>query len=791
MKNGWQIWRNRAHMIVGIVLVFAGCMSRVAKGQTPQDVPYFQNFESGTPAGWTTTRFLNATALTRFLGNFGRVGNTQESTTLSLNVAQDVTYTLIFDLMLIDSWDGSSRLWGPDWFTVEIDRQIVFRQTLQSAHTTTDPFTYDTSFDLGANYVGAYFLDTVYRKIVLSFTPRTNGTINITFRGEATEDRDNESWGIDNVRVIQSDQAAAYSAVFSDISRSSAFQYVSTTSIDWGSSPIWADIGNSGYLDVLVTGTTTRLQRYNPTTRLFTASAIGTNYARQACVTDIDNDGDLDIFGFMDTSGERFFVTRSNALLSSVNDLGLRASSNNRASAFFDVNRDGFVDVLMMSGTTNWYAPSSGRLASVTPPLPDAITTDITYSLAAPSGLNGAGDVGSGGSIATGDINGDNVLDIVYQFGTGRVFLSQPNGTYALASTGISLPNTATRLGMQLVDIDNDNDLDLVVANPIGEMQLWINTNGSFVNMAATRGLIAGINTRSLVVSDYTNDGYQDVYAIASNGEGNVSFRGSAYGTFAFFDDRADKDLNLVVANPIDAKQLWIKTNSSFVDSDTKSAQLADINTSSLLVSDYTYNEYQDMYAIAGTGEGNVSFRGSTDGTFTIFDDRARLPGVTCLDAATGDYDNDGDLDLIVTAFNSNSRLFRNEVNPTNYLKIRYVGMGNTTSGVGAPRDGTGTTIRLYNADGTVFLARRELGTARGLASAEPLMATFAVPSRAATYTVGVWSRGREHKIKVVPSQVSTVTGSTTLSQTLTINEVDLRKPLWVSQWREVSSARE
>lgn len=695
-------WRGFSALFVALWLV--GGSGARAQTLTIGSVPYFTDFETGTPTGWWNYRYNSQATLTRFLGTFGKSSGYQDSTYLLLNATPNVKYTLIFDLYMIDTWDAGASGVGPDTFTVtDLFTGTIFNKTLYSAHNSGAPASYPGMWDGAGNYYGTSYNDTIYRSVVLRFTS-VSSLIVLMFQGGANEDIGNESWAIDNVRVVPTASEGAYIPRFLNTGKYRGFEFTSTTSTDWGSSPIWADLSTNGLQDALITGSTTRQLKYNRTTKLFTQTALPVNFARQARVFDLDSDGDLDIFGFPDFNGERFLLSNSAGSFSSVGDLGLSSPANNRGLLVLDSNADGYPDPLVFSSATNWLATSSGFDPSAPMPPASATTSALSLTPTAPSWFNSAGATGStGGSIASGDINNDGVTDFIYQFGYGVVFLSQPDATWAITSTAIRLPYTSERLGMQLADIDNDNDLDLIVANPMGPMQAWINSGGVFVERASSLGLVAGVNTRSVCVGDYTNDGYLDVYALAANGEGNVMFRGTAVGTF------------------------------------------------------------------------------------TTFADRAPNAGIANLDAAMSDYDNDGDLDLAVTSFNASTRLYDNITDNDKYLKVRFIGMGNEASNTSL-RCGTNVTIRLYNATGTTYLGRRELGSARGLSSADPLIAHFGIANPAAKYVVKVHARGRDHSIEVTPSIVSSTVNGTTMAQTLTINEADLKPALRVSRWREVAA---
>lgn len=694
-------WRPLSALLIAFWFM-AGNGAR-AQILTIGTTPYFTDFESGTPTGWWNYRFNSQATLTRFLGTYGKVSGTQEPAYLLLNGTPNKRYTLVFDLYLIDSWDGGSTSWGPDSFTVtDLFTGTIFNAVPYSAHSPSSPATYPGMWDQAGTYYGSSYNDTIYRSVVVRFNS-ISSLIVLMFQGGATEDLANESWAIDNVRVIETASEGDYIPRFLNTGKFRTFERTMSTDAETGWSPVWGDLSSSGYLDAVFTGSPSYQMKYVRTTGKFTQTQLNANFARQVNLLDLESDGDIDLFGFQGINGERFLLSNGAGTLNNVNDLGASVPANNRGALVLDANRDGYPDELVFSSMTNWLLTSSGLDPSVPAPLASASTTPITMAPSAAAWLNSASATGSGGSVASGDINDDGVPDFIYQLGYGAVYLSQPGGGWALTPTAIRLPYTSERIGMQLADLDKDGDLDLVVANPLGAMQAWVNTNGVFAERAAALGLVAGKTTRSVCVGDYTNDGNVDVYAVASNTTGNVMFRGRA------------------------------------------------------------------------------------NGTFTAFDDRAANAGATNLDAAMADYDNDGDLDLALTANLASLRLYDNITDNTNYLKVRFIGMGPSASN-SSLRTGQGVTIRLYDSTGTTYLGRRELGSARGLAGMDPLIAHFGIANPAAKYVVKVHARGRDHSIEVTPSLTSSIVNGVTMAQTLTIDEADLKPALRVSEWREVAA---
>ena len=145
------------------------------------------------------------------------------------------------------------------------------------------------------------------------------------------------------------------------------------------------------------------------------------------------------------------------------------------------------------------------------------------------------------------------------------------------------------------------------------------------------------------------------------------------------------------------------------------------------------------------------------------------------------DANLDGQLDIIVgsESISYPSRLFMNQLSSSAYLFVRVVGRG---SG-GINTSGVGSRVELWNATNTKFLQRRDLGTARGLGQ-EPLIAHFGGIDPKATYTIRVVNGRRSITQTVVPGAASTTIGSTVIPQMVTLKETSTMR---VVRWREVS----
>lgn len=111
-------------------------------------------------------------------------------------------YTLRFDLLALDSWDGNNPEFGPDSFRVAANGATVFNETFSN---------WDSNQTYGAPTVGPTLLgadprwpDSIYRGVTVAFTPGNGQAIDLKFWSTANQGLNDESWGIDNVSVSYS-----------------------------------------------------------------------------------------------------------------------------------------------------------------------------------------------------------------------------------------------------------------------------------------------------------------------------------------------------------------------------------------------------------------------------------------------------------------------------------------------------------------------------------------------------------------------------------------------------------
>ena len=161
------------------------------------------DFEGGAEAAWsnTTTNADHLDNFTKFLGRFGN-----ETVSLNLtNLPAHIRVSLRFDLYVIDSWDGNSEP-GPDRFQVGRGESLInlFDETFaQGAALERQSYQVTQPERQGTNLGFTGFRDAIYRDLNKGFSfQHTEDSLTLNFSGNGLQGLDDESWGIDNVRVI-------------------------------------------------------------------------------------------------------------------------------------------------------------------------------------------------------------------------------------------------------------------------------------------------------------------------------------------------------------------------------------------------------------------------------------------------------------------------------------------------------------------------------------------------------------------------------------------------------------
>jgi len=271
------------------------------------------------------------------------------------------------------------------------------------------------------------------------------------------------------------------------------------------------------------------------------------------------------------------------------------------------------------------------------------------------------------GSLAWGDYDNDGDLDLAASGSTSsgaRTYIYR-NDAGVFNSINPGLPNMYWS-SMSWGDYDNDGDLDLAISGYDDLAYIYRNNDGSFVNINAG---LSGVDQGSIAWGDYDNDGDLDLALCGSsksniyrNDSGafnniNAGLTGVSYSSLAWGDYDNDGDLDLALSgynstSPYYYSLIYHNDSGAF---NNINAGLTGVSNSSLAWGDYDNDGDLDL-VLSGSDSGSVRrsyiYRNDS-GAFNNIN--AGLTGVYYSSLAWGDFDNDGDLDLAVSGQDSGS----------------------------------------------------------------------------------------------------------------------------------------
>jgi hypothetical protein len=335
-----------------------------------------------------------------------------------------------------------------------------------------------------------------------------------------------------------------------------------------------------------------------------------------------------------------------------------------------------------------------------------------------------------------------------YKGQSSTLFHNNGDGTFENVTRRAGLYDpTSKSLGVALLDYDNDSWMDLFVSNDTEPNKLYHNNhNGTFTDIAVAAGLAyseagtvrAGMGTD---VADYDNSGWQSLVIGNFTNEGMALYHNDGSGLFT--DEAAATGIKR-----ISVKSLTFGT--IFFDYDLDG--LPDI----LAVNGHVSDDISVVQPNVKYAQQPHVFHNLGKSKFE--ETTARLgsalqQAVVGRGAAYADFDNDGDLDLLITANNGSVRLLRNDNgNKNDAIRIKTVGARSN-------RDGIGAKVTVTASGGTRLFAMVKTGSSYLSQSELPLTFGLGKPENEKVLNVEiVWPSGQRDKVGGLrPNQFVTI----------------------------------
>jgi len=405
------------------------------------------------------------------------------------------------------------------------------------------------------------------------------------------------------------------------------------------------------------------------------------------------------------------------------------ASDPGSGACFLDYDNDGKIDIFLADGGTEggmslYHNLGNGRFEDVT----KQAGLDPTVRAR---------------SCTAGDYDNDGFTDLAVSLGTKVLLLhNQKNGTFkdVAESAGISKVGI---LGLTFIDYDHDGDLDLYGSSSLqtiadgqktSQNVMWRNNaNGTFTDVSEDIGInvpsaTEDSMTQNAIGSDYNNDRAVDL--VVADWAGGTIFQNPREGKFPAvhpfplapgkdpvtlgiaaldFDHDGWMDYALTRATE-PALTLW-RNNHGKSFEQVKLPETNWARAYGVAAIDYDDDGWVDLVAVGETKEGkgeiklfrNLGPDGWKDVTTDVGLDKIQLKDPRAI--ITGDYDNDGATDLLITQNHGPAVLLKNEGgNKNNWLRLALKGLNSNKSAIGTKvevfSDGIRQKYEIYGSNG-------------------------------------------------------------------------------------------
>jgi enediyne biosynthesis protein E4 len=423
------------------------------------------------------------------------------------------------------------------------------------------------------------------------------------------------------------------------------------------------DYDNDGWMDIFVlSGTRMNGAPTGATNRLYKNNRNGTfsdvtekaglhdvGWASGVCVGDYNNDGFEDLFctyfgqnKLYRNNGDGTFtdVTKQAGLLNETPRFGAGCT-------FLDYNRDGYLDLFV----SNYVQFDLKRV-----PKPGQNSNCTWKGVDVECGPRGL------------------------PHGVHSLYKNNGDGTFTDVSVQAGISTLRGSYGMTVVSADFDEDgwPDIYVACDSTPSLLFMNNHdGTFREEAVIRGVALSEDGEEQAgmgvgVGDYDLDGHLDLFKTHFSEDTNGLYHNDGKANFV--------DVTRVAH--IGVENRFVGWGAGIVDLDNDG--YPDI----FMVTGSVYPELEKTMPQFPNKTPRVVFRNLGNGTFEELLDEAG-PGVAAphcsRGCAFGDFDNDGDLDVLIVNLNEPPSLLRNDLRGSNHwLKLKLVGTRSNRSAIGA-----------------------------------------------------------------------------------------------------------
>jgi hypothetical protein len=264
--------------------------------------------------------------------------------------------------------------------------------------------------------------------------------------------------------------------------------------------------------------------------------------------------------------------------------------------------------------------------------------------------------------------------------GTPFLYRNNGNGTFTnvSASSGILKAQGSYMMTVAAADFNNDGWPDIYVAcDSTPSFLLRNNRDGTFTDIGLQAGVALNEDGNEqagmgIGIGDFNLDGNLDILKTHFSDDTSVLYRNNGK---EYFDD-------VSVVSGLGVETRYVGWGAGIVDLDN------DGNPDLFIATGSTYPEVANKFPGYPLKTPRVLFRNLGGGKFEELMDQAG-PGIgephCSRGCAFGDFDNDGDIDILVVNLNEPPSLLRNDLSGENHwLKVKLIGVKSNRGAIGA-----------------------------------------------------------------------------------------------------------
>lgn len=316
-----------------------------------------------------------------------------------------------------------------------------------------------------------------------------------------------------------------------------------------------------------------------------------------------------------------------------------------------------------------------------------------------------------------------------------RLFRNDGNGTFTDVSKAAGIANPAGKgLGVAFCDYDRDGDTDIYVANDLVRNFLYRNNgDGTFVDVAYGAGVGFDVNGKpqagmGVDCADFDGNGFPDIFVTNFSEELNALYKNRGDGTFD--DVSAMKGLGSGYIPLGFGAKMYDVDNDGDLDIHVTNGHV--IDNVALYRPTFTYQQKDLLYENVGG-----AFRDISDQSGAALQTPRVGRGL-----AVADFDNDGNLDVVISSVGQPAVLLRNQGLPKrNWIVLRAQGRKSNGFGLGA-------TVRLETAEGVQV---REINNVASYLSSNDVRVHFGLGAAKIVQQIDItWPSGTKQVLKDV-----------------------------------------